>query len=263
MLLTQNSELRRDGIWNWTLPAWVTELDDGRRINVCPQAGACVKVCYARNGTYLFPAVAEAHRRNLQLIVDQPTRWEALMSAELRHDRFLPSMSQRIPGLPREHLSGTVTGLLDSGARAVRIHDSGDFFSDDYTLAWLRIAKLTPHVLFYAYTKEVTRFRRLVAGAAPRNFLWVYSMGGREDHLIDRETERHADVFPDREAIRAAGYFDQDDHDLLAVVAPNHRIGIPANNIPSFNKRLAGRTFGEVEAEQTRHARKPPTGSSG
>jgi hypothetical protein len=65
-LLTQNSELRDDGIWNWTLPAWVVRLSDGRSFNVCPSAGACAKVCYARNGTYLFPAVAAAHLDNLR-----------------------------------------------------------------------------------------------------------------------------------------------------------------------------------------------------
>lgn len=36
MLLTQNRELKRDGVWNWTLPAWVIQLDDGSHMNVCP-----------------------------------------------------------------------------------------------------------------------------------------------------------------------------------------------------------------------------------
>jgi hypothetical protein len=37
--------------------------------------------------------------------------------------------------------------------RWVRIHDSGDFFSDEYTQAWLRVMRARPTVLFYAYTK--------------------------------------------------------------------------------------------------------------
>jgi hypothetical protein len=77
-------------------------------------------------------------------------------------------------------------------------------------------------VIFYAYTKEVTRMEA-AAPTAPPNFLWVYSLGGKEDHLIDRDRMRHADVFPDPERLRAAGYFDQSAHDLLAVVAPTTR----------------------------------------
>ena len=43
-LLTQNSELRRVGVWNWTLPAHVVKLSNGERFNVCPNAGACGRV---------------------------------------------------------------------------------------------------------------------------------------------------------------------------------------------------------------------------
>lgn len=80
-------------------------------------------------------------------------------------------------------------------------------------------------------------------------------MGGKEDHLVDKDTERHAEVFPSEEAIEDAGYYSQEDHDLLCVVSPNHKVGIVANNIPHFNKKLDGRTFGEAEAEMKRHGR--------
>jgi hypothetical protein len=59
----------------------------------------------------------------------------------------------------------------------IRIHDAGDFFSDDYLQAWLRICRARPDLHFYAYTKEVDRFRRLVEPDPPPNFLWVYSYG--------------------------------------------------------------------------------------
>ena len=36
-----------------------------------------------------------------------------------------------------------------------RIHVAGDFFNEDYFYAWLVIANLHPHILFYAYTKSV------------------------------------------------------------------------------------------------------------
>lgn len=243
-LLTQNGELRPDGIWNWTLPAWVVRLPDGRAFNVCPNAGACAELCYARSGTYRFSNVVEAHMKKLLLVLEQPDRWERMMCEVAR----LPART------------------------AVRIHDSGDFFSDDYLAAWLRIIEATPHVLFYAYTKEVSRFRRLVEPAAPSNFRWVFSLGGREDHLLDLDVDRHADVFPDEEAIAAAGYTSQAAHDLLCVTLPTNRVGIPANNITHLRKAQGAGTFGSIEASKNRHplprrvawgscpaSRRPPT----
>lgn len=91
---------------------------------------------------------------------------------------------------------------------------------DHYLAAWLRIMIFRPGVRFYAYTKEVSRFRRLVEPNPPRNFRWVYSYGGREDHLLDPSRDRVADVYPDEAAIRADGWHSQDSSDLLAVLGP-------------------------------------------
>ena len=220
-LLRQNRELREVGAWNWTLPALGAKLDDGRTIHTCPQAGACAALCYARSGTFRFKNVKAAHARNLKLVLDTPAEWEAAMNAEI--SRYLKPGSY------------------------VRIHDSGDFFSDEYLVAWMRIAASHPLIVFYAYTKEVSRFKRLVEGFAPSNFRWLYSMGGKEDHLIDVERDRHAEVFPTKAALDAAGYFDQSASDILAITAPTNRIGIVANNIPHFKKKQGAATFGDLQ----------------
>jgi hypothetical protein len=233
-LLRQNSELRREGIWNWSLPAWAGRLADGRTYNTCPEAQACVKLCYARTGTYRFRGVLAAHERNLTMLLDDMPAWEARMTQELTHRRY-------------------------DGAH-IRIHDSGDFYSDQYVQAWLRIMRATPGATFYAYTKSVDRFRRLVETDPPANFLWVYSLGGTEDHLIDRERDRHADVFTSDEAMEAAGYSSQEESDLLAVYGPP-RVGIPANNIRHLRKRQGDETFGSLQekadAARTRRRRGP------
>jgi hypothetical protein len=130
----------------------------------------------------------------------------------------------------------------------VRIHDSGDFFCDPYLLAWLRVIRARPDTNFYAYTKEVARFRALVEPDPPGNFLWVYSFGGTQDTALDTATDRVADVFPDQAAIAAAGWHSQEASDLLAVLGP-HLVGIPANRIPRFLKRLGNRTFRSWQAE--------------
>lgn len=238
-LLTQNSELREDGVFCWTLPAWAGRFpSDGRTYNTCPEAGECRNLCYARSGTFQFSNVLAAHQRNLRMVMDTPWSWEQRMTRELTHRRY--------------------------GRRWVRVHDSGDFWSDAYTTRWLRIMSATPNTGFYAYTKAVSRFKRLVEGKAPPNFLWVYSLGGTEDHLLDLERDRHADVFTDTDAMKAAGYADQSASDLLAILGPQ-KVGIPANNIPHLRKRQGADSFGalqraaDAQARARKEARRGPS----
>ncbi|WP_406637537.1 GP88 family protein [Amycolatopsis sp. WGS_07] len=221
-LLTQNSEMRQIGAWNWSLPAWAGRLPDGRTFNTCPSAGICAQACYARHGTYTWPVVRAKHRANLMFVLDDLPGWEAAMLAELEAAKFRGAW--------------------------IRIHDAGDFFSDSYLLAWLRICRARPNVNFYCYTKEVAKFRLLVEPEPPPNFLWVYSYGGTQDADLSPEADRVADVFPDEAAIAAAGWASQEENDLLAVIGP-HLVGVPANRIPHYLKRMAGRRFSEWQAE--------------
>jgi hypothetical protein len=223
-LLSQNSELRPHGIYNWTLPAFAIKLTNGENFNVCPNAGACASFCYARNGTYLFSNVRGRHIQNLEYVLEDPKRWLAHMMAEVNQPKMID--------------------------KYVRIHDAGDFFSEVYLMMWLQIARFTPQVTFYCYTKEVSMFKEFVEPDCPSNFKYLYSMGGKEDHLINKETDRHADVFPDDAAILDAGYGNQDASDLLAITLPTNKIGIPANNIKHFNKKMAGRTFSTLQEER-------------
>jgi hypothetical protein len=220
-LLTQNSELKPDGIFNWTLPAFGVTLTDGTNMNVCPQAGACASFCYARSGTYNFSNVKRRHIQNLEYILEDPDGWFNQMLEEVQK-----------PKMAGKH---------------IRIHDAGDFFTEDYLHLWIKIAELTPEVTFYCYTKEVTLFKKQ---KFPSNFKYLFSMGGKEDHLIDLENDRHAEVFKDDAAILDAGYGNQDASDLLAITLPTNKIGIPANNIRHFNKKMAGRTFGQLQKER-------------
>ena len=222
LLSNGNSDLRRDGIWTWSIPAWVTKLDDGRTINCCPSAGACAKPCYARKGTYNFRNVKSKHQSNLKRVLDDLDGWEKEMTDELAKLKFV--------------------------GKFVRIHDGGDFFSLDYLNAWLRIIKATPKTTFYCYTKEVKMFKEVVEPDYPKNFYWVYSFGGRQDNLIE-DNDRQADVFPTQEALEAAGFFDQEDSDLLAIRGP-HKVGIVINNHPGAVKGLAGLSFRELQASR-------------
>jgi hypothetical protein len=243
-LLTQNSELKPHRIYNFAIPAWFIRLD-GKVFKTCPNAGACAQVCYARNGTYLFSNVLAAHTKNLRLTLDEPNLFRALINKELSHKRFKPTFKPRqMPeGIELTDDNWLQTWIRNGGA-AVRIHDSGDFYSEPYLYLWFAIAADNPQILFYAYTKEVAMLKQH-GKKAPVNFRWLYSTGGLQDDLIT-DDDRRADVFPDEQAISDAGYTSQDATDLLAILLKTNFVGIPANNIKHFNKKMAGRRFSEL-----------------
>lgn len=222
-LLSQNSELKSDKIWNWSMPAFAVKLSSGKWFNVCPNAGVCTEMCYARNGTYLFPNVMKKHLSNLEYTLNDIVGWECDMIDEIKAKKNI---------------------------KYIRIHDAGDFYSDEYLNAWINVIKRCPSVLFYAYTKEVSKFKRIVEPNCPENFKFLYSMGGKEDYLIDLEKDRHADVFPDNESLVLAGYMSQSESDLLAITLPTNKVGIVQNNIKRFMKKLGELTFGILQVNR-------------
>ncbi|MEQ0560755.1 hypothetical protein ABJI51_16840 [Amycolatopsis sp. NEAU-NG30] len=220
LLSRGNRRLADAGVYTWTLPALSARIYSVT-VRTCPSAGICAQVCYALAGTYRFANVRRRHLANLAYVLEDLPGWEHAMTTELATPRF-------------------------AGAW-VRVHDAGDFFTDAYTRAWLRIMRSRPNTNFYCYTKEIRRFRRLVEPDPPPNFLFVYSFGGRDDRLLDDQRDRVADVFPTRAAIEAAGWHSQEESDLLAVLGPAP-VAIPANNIKPFLDRLDGRTFRQWQA---------------
>ena len=94
-----------------------------------------------------------------------------------------------------------------------RIHVAGDFFNEDYFYAWLVVANLNPHILFYAYTKSL---RYWIANTdfvdELPNFVLTASYGVREDGLIDSQNLRSTKViFSEEEADSLGLEIDHDD----------------------------------------------------
>lgn len=223
-LLTQNSDLRKTGIWGWTIPAHNVTLSSGERFNTCPNAGICGAFCYAKNGTYLFPKVRSSHIEKLEMVLADPKGFENLMIAELHNKKY--------------------------SGKFIRIHDAGDFFAEWYALIWIRVAFAHPDKLFYTYTKEVELFKKFDAeNQIPKNFVVIYSFGGKQDYLIDRNQDRHSDVFPDLKTMVDFGYIDIADDDSLAATSQNPRIGLYRNNIPHLVKKMGNKTFGEWQGK--------------
>lgn len=127
----------------------------------CPGAGACKYGCYAKAGRMGLDHAQKAYAENLEMI-DDGTFWPKL-------DAELDDAERRATAKGREV--------------RIRVHDTGDFFSEEYLQAWLDTARRHPGIRFYAYTKMV---RLLRDAELPDNFRIVYSYGGRYDRELDR-----------------------------------------------------------------------------
>ena len=126
-LLTRNSKIKKSEkrTFNFGIPAYKS----ASGMFTCPNAGACAKGCYALAGAYRFSNVAQAFER--RLAVTQSNEFIDLMLKEIDANR----------------------------AERIRIHDSGDFYSEEYLQRWLTIMRARPNVEFYAYTKMITMFK--------------------------------------------------------------------------------------------------------
>ena len=78
-------------------------------------------------------------------------------------------------------------------ANLIRVHVGGDFFNQRYFEAWLQVARLTPSITFYAYTKSLPYWVANL-GHIPDNFSLTASRGGRYDHLIEEYNLKNATV---------------------------------------------------------------------
>lgn len=165
---------------------------DGRNFNTCFGAGPCRAFCYAKQGAYNWPATKAARQRALESTLSESFVADAI--ADIGRMR---------------------------GVGVVRIHDSGDFYSQEYLDKWSTIAAAYPNIIFYAYTKANT----LDFSSAPSNFRVTHSLGGKYDSLVDM-SKPHSRVFPTHEDMHAAGYVDGGESDAPAITGLV-QIGLP------------------------------------
>lgn len=181
---SNNTKLKRAGIFNWGIPAY--QASDGFR--TCPAAGTCAVGCYAKQGFFNMPNVASALEERL-----------ALSKSPLFVDTIDAELKRR---------------KVDT----LRVHDSGDFYSQAYLDRWFEVMRRNPAVKFYCYTKMVPlleRARKL--GKLPKNFKVIYSYGGKFDQQIDRKAHAHSMVFGSAAALKKAGYADAHHDDTVAI----------------------------------------------
>ncbi len=100
----------------------------------------------------------------------------------------------------------------------IRVHESGEFWTEQYMKAWLLTARLFPNRTFYAFTKSLNMWLNL-ADIIPSNFYLTASVGGLLDQLIPgREhifTRRAYVVYTEEEAAALGLEIDHDDSHCL------------------------------------------------
>jgi hypothetical protein len=202
LLGTGNTKLKKTAaeygvkIFNFSIPAGNDTLTG--KIT-CPFAGKCLFDCYSKKGMYRFSNVERALSK----------RYEAS-----KEENFVQRITTELAKVKKDKQV------------YVRIHDSGDFYSPAYFAKWLEIARLNPGVRFYAYTKSHSFIRNKFA--IPENFDLIYSLGSKNDELINQESERHSKIFYSMEEMSAAGYTDASYLDLNATkwFTGNKKIGL-------------------------------------
>lgn len=171
-------------ILGFGIPADYAFVHNGVAHNTCPGAGPCRGVCFAKQGRYIMGAVRDNRIDNLM---------------ESMKDTFVDDV---VAAIKKRRTYNTI-----------RVHDSGDFYSQEYLDKWYAIARALPHIVFYAYTK--TLFLDLHTHR-PDNFRLVQSLGGLHDDKVDL-SQPHSRIFSSEAARDAAGYIDGNINDLPAL----------------------------------------------
>lgn len=138
--------------------------------------------CFAASAEAIYPSTRNSRWRNLEL---------------LRKARTRGAMAELI------------NASLPENATIVRVHVSGDFYNEEYFMAWMAVGHARPHVKFYAYTKSLPLWKKLIEWV-PDNFVLTASLGGKFDnYAVGLKTARV--VFSEEEAAALAIEIDHDD----------------------------------------------------
>ena len=110
-------------------------------------------------------------------------------------------------GMP--HTSQLIHKSLPKKFDIMRVHVGGDYFSREYLMAWIEVAKLNPDKVFYSYSKSLHLFKQF---ALPENLVLTASRGGKHDDLIDLHGWKEAlVVYSEEEAAERGLEIDHDD----------------------------------------------------
>ena len=109
-----------------------------------------------------------------------------------------------------QNMADLIQRSLPDGITTIRVHVSGDFYSESYFLAWVNVAVANPGIKFYGYTKALVWLVKYKT-QLPENFRFTASKGGKQDSLIGEHNLKYAEVVYSMEEAREKNL--QIDHD--------------------------------------------------
>ena len=131
-----------EGFLIWSLPSRIT----------CPnRTDMCSKYCYAKKAEHLYPQTLPSRMTNFD---------------DTKKETFVTDMIAKIGEYftPRKRVQYPY----------FRIHESGDFYNEEYFEKWLQIITAFPNIKFLAFTKS--KFVQYYVDKLPVNFHLYYSV---------------------------------------------------------------------------------------
>ena len=210
-----NEKMAKLGIVYFSLPAGYS----------CPFAGICKSIAHKRGGKFQDRNKPEKDWKSIKDYGD--IRCYAA-NAEAQYKQTRESRWRNFDLLRQAGGADGMAELIQRSLaffsannppfRMFRIHDSGDFFSQDYFDAWVKVASQNKGIIFYAYTKSLPYLEKYNGTEGlPKNFRVIASAGGKADHMIKDLGLRQAIIVKDEgEAIEKM--LNIDVNDFLAVL---------------------------------------------
>jgi hypothetical protein len=167
MKFTKNKTYYSGIVYEWNLPTGHT----------CPSALECLVKVNRETGKFLNSSnLYRCYAANAE-------RWPSVRN--YRWNNF-------------EYVKKGFKPILPSDAISIRIHASGDFFSQKYFDMWIELCEENPHVEFWAYTKSLNYWVKRLE-KIPSNLVLTASYGGKFDNLIKEYNLKHAIVIKNKE----------------------------------------------------------------
>jgi hypothetical protein len=165
--------------WEFNLPAGVT----------CPYARACKVFAGENTGRFL----------------DDHTEFKCYAASA---ERFPAARKSRW-----KNYRGVLRGIMPdvSESTHVRIHMSGDFFSQWYFDIWLAVAYSHAGTMFWAFTKSLPFWVSRI-DVIPPNLNLTASLGGHYDWMVSRHKLKSATVYKSRDDVPIGVSVDVDDY---------------------------------------------------
>jgi hypothetical protein len=116
-------------------------------IDTCPNCSECAKTCYAMKAQRMYANTRKYRAENFELAKNNREELMKLLSDQIQK-KFNATKKRN------EEL-------------VVRIHEAGDFFSQDYLNLWTALAFRFPDVSFWGYTKTRHLWNFTVADKMP------------------------------------------------------------------------------------------------